>query len=225
MLRSVARLVFTPPIGTRREFTPPAVVDAAPADPLVDLFAYADDCILSGRIALTGARLTDLLNNHDEFTLVDVLVESLADHHVVATGEVAIRRDELVLVEIVGPRGDPERRHRTRQHPLAVQAGPYHVRGYLHALPGSDPIASLRHRRPMVPLTDALVEHVVDGVPQRRQLSAVLVNRDRIDSVVEVDDSDIRVPDMPIAHDKGPLLKDFTGAVHGEADPDDDDRL
>ena len=75
----------------------------------------------------------------------------------------------------------------------------------------------------MVPLTDALVEHVVDGVPQRRHLSAVLVNRDRIDSVVEVDDSDIKMREMPIALDRGPLVKDFTGAVRGDADADEDD--
>jgi hypothetical protein len=131
---------------------------------MVDVFAYAGDCILSGRIALTADRLTDVLNGHSECTLVDVLVEDLTDGHVIERREVLVARDELLLVQIVGPRGNPERRNRTRQHALELKVGPYHVRGHLHALPGSDPIASLRHRHPMEPFTDVMIEHAVDGI-------------------------------------------------------------
>ena len=218
MLRNPVRLVFAAP----RAVAPDAPPAATPT-PMVDLFAYADDCILSGRIAFTADRLTDVLNSHEEYALVDVLVESLFDGHVVERREILVGRDELLLVQIVGPRGNAERRQRTRQHPLAMQVGPYNVRGHLHALPGSDPIASLRHRRPMVPLTEVSVEHSIDGVPQRRHLSAALVNRDRIESVVVVADEEVEMPDVPVDADEGPLMKDFTGAVrHGEHSTDSD---
>jgi hypothetical protein len=215
MLRDVARLVFSSPRSLPPDVPPVAVVRPAA---MVDLFAYAEDCILSGRIALTAARLTDVLNNHDEYTLVDVLVESLVDGHVVERREVLVARDELLLVQIVGPRGNVERRHRTRQHALQMEVGPYQVRGYLHALPGSDPIASLRHRRPMVPFTEASIEHSIDGSLQRRHLAAVLVNREQIDSVVETVDEQVEMPDVPFDTDTGPLLKDFTGDVYAEGE-------
>jgi hypothetical protein len=217
MLRSVARLVFSPPRSVPPDAPDPAV---APTAAMVDLFAYAEDCILSGRIALTADRLTDVLNSHDEYTLIDVLVESLLDGHVVEQRELLVARDELLLVQIVGPRGNPEQRQRTRQHPLELQVGPYRVRGYLHALPGSDPIASLRHRRVMVPFTEVTVEHSIDGVAQRRHISALLVNRDQIDSVAVGIDAEVEMPDVPFDALKGPLLKDFTGAVLADDDAD-----
>ena len=54
--------------------TPPG---AAVLPPLVDFVAYADDYTLSGRIRLRSDRLTDMLNDHEELQLVDVLVQSL----------------------------------------------------------------------------------------------------------------------------------------------------
>jgi hypothetical protein len=189
----------------------------------VEFVAYAEDSILSGRVALTADRLTDLLNDHDQYTLVDVLVESLVDGRAIERREVLVDRDELSIVHLLGPRGSSDRRIRTRQHPVAVQLGPYHVRGYLHALPGSNPIDSIRRRPPMVPLTDAWIEHFVGDVLQRRRVSAVLVNRHLMDWIVEAKDDEVEMPDIPIAAG-GPLAKDFTGAVHVEpADEDDDD--
>jgi hypothetical protein len=213
MLRNVARLVFREPAAPLWQVPQPVAPDPAP---MVDFFAYGEDCILSGRIALTADRLTDVLNDHDEYALVDVLVESLLDGHAVERPEVVVRRDELLLVHIVGPRGNVQRRQRTRQHPLELTLGPYLVRGYLHALPGSEPIASLRHRQPMVPLTDARVEHSIGGVAQRRYLAALLVNRDRIGSVTTAHGQDVEMPDIPFGSSKGPLVKDFTGTVHAD---------
>ncbi len=59
---------------------------------------YAEDSILSGRVALTADRLTDLLNEHDQYTLVDVLVESLVDGRAVERREVLVDRDELSIM-------------------------------------------------------------------------------------------------------------------------------
>jgi hypothetical protein len=204
-------------IVLRRE--PAIEIDEAtlpPAVPLVadvEFVAYAEDCLISGHVRLAADRLTDLLNAHGEYVLVDALVERLDDGHALEVKEVVVRRDELFLVHAVGPRGDPARRQRTRQHPIAMQLGPYHVRGYFHALPGSDPIAAFRRRKSMVPLTEAWVEYQSGSVRQRRRVATVVVNREQLDWVVEAKDEDIELPDLPLTTHTGPLVKDFTGDV------------
>jgi hypothetical protein len=175
--------------------------------------AYAEDCILSGIVRMRTNRLTDMLNDHDEYLLVDVLVEGLAEERAVEASEVLVRRDELLLVHATGPRGDRDRRHRTRSHPVAVQLGPYHVRGYLHALPGADPVQAIRRRKTMVPLTDAWIEFQSQAGRQRRRVGAVVLNRDQIDWVVPAVDDEVEMPDMPLSAEKGRLLKDFTGSL------------
>ena len=47
-----------------------------------------------------------------------------------------------------------------------MKVGPYEVQGFLHGLPGADPVASIRRRKPMIPLTDARIEYVVNGEPR-----------------------------------------------------------
>jgi hypothetical protein len=182
----------------------------------VEFVAYAVDCVLSGYVRLDSDRLTDLLNDHEEFQLVDVFVQDFADKGI-QVADMIVRRDELLLVHAVGPRGDRGRRTRTRQHPVAIQVGPYHVRGYIHALPGSDPIAGFRRRRPMVPLTDAWVEYTADKTRQRRRVETLIVNRQLVDWIVEAIDDEVEMPDIPLsAYPQGPLLKDFTGRIHAE---------
>lgn len=196
---------------------------ADPADPVparaarstqpVDFVAYGEDCMLSGVVRMETDRLTDMLNDHDEYLLVDVLVESLAEERAVEVSEVLVRRDELVLVHATGPRGNQDRRHRTRSHPVAIQLGPYHVRGYFHALPGADPLQAIRRRKPMVPLTDAWIEFRSAAGRQRRRVGVLVVNREQIDWIVPAVDDEVEMPDMPLSAEKGPLLKDFTGRL------------
>jgi hypothetical protein len=159
--------------------------------PEVEFVAYADDCLVSGRIALSAERLTDLLNAHDEFGLVNVVVTSLADGREIDVPEVTILRDDLLLAQATEPRGNVGRRRMTRRHAIAAQVGPYLVRGFLHSLPGSDPVSSLGRRNVMVPLTDASIEYFVGGERQHRQVDTVIVNQERMDWVVE--DGDQRV--------------------------------
>lgn len=182
--------------------------------PLVEFVAYADDCILSGRVRLAADRLTDMLNQHDEIDLVDVRVERLDGLGAVEVKEVLVRREELLLVHATGPRGSQARRQRTRQHPLAMKLGPYEVRGNLHALLGTDPLLAIRRRRPMVPLTDAWIEYQVAGEHERRRVTALVVNRDQIDVIEHALDEAVELPDLPVKNDQqGPLVKDFTGNI------------
>ena len=177
---------------------------AAVLHPLVDFVAYAEDCTLSGRIRLRSDRLTDMLNDHEELQLVDVLVQSLADREAVEVREVVVPRDELLSVHATGPRGDQARRTRTRQTHVAITAGPYQVSGYLHTAPFLDALAALHRRGPMVPLTDAVIDYAVGGEWQRQQVGTLIVNRVGIDHIVETPERDLTVIDRsPVERDLG----------------------
>lgn len=199
--------------GSQAAATVEAPNAAASMSQPVEFVAYGEDCVLSGMVRLASDRLTDMLNDHDEYELVDVLVEGLTGDHAVEVREVLVRRDELLLVHATGPRGNLDRRHRTRPHPVAVQLGPYQVRGYLHALPGTDPVQAIRRRKPMVPLTDAWIEFGTAAARQRRRVGTVVINRQQIDWIVPAIDDEIEMPDLPLSAEQGKLLKDFTGAL------------
>jgi hypothetical protein len=94
-----------------------------------------------------------------------------------------------------------------------MQVGPYAVRGYLHALPGSDPVASFARRRVMVPLTDASIEYRAAGRWQHRAASTLVVNRHQVEWVTEAPDDEAEMPDVMMRPTTGPLVKDFTGPV------------
>ncbi len=209
MLRKVARF------GLRSQTAAPiddAIVPTGTVERRIDIVAYAEDCILSGRIGLAGDRLSDLLNDNESFELADVLVEDLEGGHAIELHNVVVSRDEMLLVHASGPRGDPARRHRTRQHPIVAKSGPYIVRGYVHALPGTDAIASLRRRKPMIAITDAVIEHTVRSVPQTRRAAVVILNRECTDWIAEGQDEEVVMPELPV-DSSGLLLKDFTGQL------------
>jgi len=209
------RVAFSRPAAS--EVIPePQAPAVPPLTPLVEFVAYSDDCLLSGQVRLGDARLSDMLNAHDEFLLVDVLVERFDDGQRIEVKEVLVARDELFMVHAIGPRGDRNRRQRTRTHPVAMQIGPYHVRGYLHTVPGGDPLTSIRRRKAMVPLTEAWIEYSSGGIRQRRRVDALVVNRDQVDWVVNAVDEEVEFPDMPVAPATGRLLKDFTGQLFTE---------
>jgi hypothetical protein len=184
--------------------------------PVVEFVAYAEECVLSGRLRLATERLTDMLNEHDEILLVDVMVERFDGQDAVEVKEVLVERDEMVLVHASGPRGSQARRQRTRQHPVTVQLGRYRVHGYLHALPGSDPMTAIRRRKAMVPLTDAWIEYQAGPVRQRRRAGTVVINRDHVDVIAPGLEHEVDMPDLPVATEQGPLLKDFTGQILGK---------
>ena len=173
-------------------------VESAPAtDPTIEFIGYAEDSVLSGRLEMTADRLSDLLNSHDEYVLTDVRVSELATTRGHDLVDLAITRDELMLVHATGPRGDAQRRTRTVRHPILVKAGPYHVEGFLHALPGSDPLGSLKRRRPFVALTDASVEFVGSHGHEHRTVETLLINREQVDWIKSVVDDEIELPELP----------------------------
>jgi hypothetical protein len=182
----------------------------APPVPALELTVYAGDSVAFGRLALTGDRVTDLMNDRTEFEFVDTCLESLDDGHELLVRSVYVARDEIFAVAVAGPRGDPARRRRTRPIPLALRVGRYDVRGNIHIVPGTDPIIGFRRRRVMVPLTEATIEF---DAPEGRRVSrfgTILVNRDLTDWIGTATRSDVRPPDLvPELEGRG-LAKDFT---------------
>jgi hypothetical protein len=134
--------------------------------------------------------------------------------HAIEAHDLVVGRDELYAVQVAGPRGDRGRRVRTRPTPLALRVGRYAVWGHLHALPGADPIASFRHRRAMVPLTDAWIEYDSRTGRQRAKAATLVINRDLTDWVALATNEDIKIPDFEQTYATGGLLKDFTGLIH-----------
>jgi hypothetical protein len=80
-LRERLQLVFRRPDGETGPAFDPVASSATTTD--LEVVAYAEDCRLFGHLALSAARLTDMLNEADEIELVDVAVEALADGRIV----------------------------------------------------------------------------------------------------------------------------------------------
>ena len=153
--------------------------------------------MLSGEAVLDADRLSDMLNDHDEYVLAGVTVERLDGGESFEVDEIVVPRDEVFLVHASGPRGDAARRHRTTPQHLAIKMGPYEVRGFFHALPGADPVDALRRRKTMVPLTDARVEYVVAGERHETTVDTLILNREQIDWVEEVVPDQVEFPAGP----------------------------
>lgn len=163
----------------------------------VAFVAYGEDCIVTGHTILDADRLTDMLNLHDEYELADVSVERFDGGEPIELPEISVQRDEIILVQASGPRGDEARRHRTMPQCLALQMGPYKVRSFFHALPGADPVVAIRRRKTMVPLTDARIEYTVRGERRETQVDTVIVNREQIDWVQALMPTAAEFPDRP----------------------------
>jgi hypothetical protein len=176
---------------------PLAATAAQPGTDVADevaFVAYGEDCILSGRTVLDADRLSDMLNANDEYALVGVTVERLDDGTALQVDEVVVARDELCLVHATGPRGNADRRRHTLPRYVAMKVGPYEVQGFLHGLPGADPIASIRRRKPMIPLTDVRISFVVDGEHREDHVDSVILNRERIEWIAVVEPDRAAVP-------------------------------
>jgi hypothetical protein len=182
-LGSRLRLVLRQPSDPRD--WPGGIGADADSLPEVDFVAYALHERLSGRVRLDSARLSDMLNSHDEFVLVDALAERLPDGGSMVVSEILLRRDELAIVHATGPRGDRTQRIRTETHPLVFRVGRYLVSGRLHAGRGEDALQSLRSRDAMIPLTEAAIEFRVGPDVVREPASTIVVNRDLVDWVRE----------------------------------------
>jgi hypothetical protein len=164
--------------------------------PEVDFVAYSTSERLSGRVRLDASRLTDMLNAHAEYVLVDALAERLPAGGSMVVPEILVGRHELAVVHAGGPRGDRARRIPTERHGLVMRSGRYLVTGRLHSSAGQDPLAALRSRESMVPLTDAAILYRSGHDVVREPAGTLVVNRDLLDWVRE-GELDSRSWDLP----------------------------
>jgi hypothetical protein len=164
--------------------------------PEVEFVAYSTSERLSGRVRLDSARLTDMLNAHDEYVLVDALAERLPEGGSMVVPEILVRRHELALVRAGGPRGDRSLRVPAKRHRLVIRSGRYLVAGVLHSGAGEDPLAALRAREPMVPLTDASIMFRIGSNIVEEPGGTIVVNRDLVEWVRQ-GELDARSLDLP----------------------------
>jgi len=166
--------------------------------PEVEFSAYAEDCRVTGLVLLDAERLTDMLNEHTELELVNVVVESLVDGTVSHLSEFTVQRDELLVVEATGPRGDPGRRTRVHPNPLAVKLGPFELRGFVHLAPRADALDAVRRRRPMVPMTRASISYEVAGSRVLQRDRTLIFNRECADWIQVIDPELVECPEQPL---------------------------
>lgn len=158
------------------------------------LAAYAADCCVHGRLQLTAARLSDMLNARDELDVSDAQVLSYVGAPDLAVERITLYRDDLYAVLLSGPRGEDRRRRETEAVAIGMKAGPYLVRGHVHVAPGTDGVAAVGRGREMVALTDGWIART-DGARGEEafkiRVEALLVNRRLVDWVVaaEADDA------------------------------------
>lgn len=146
--------------------------------PLVSFDAFAPGHRVFGWVRLDADRLTDMLNDHLELHLDNVLVEALDVGSTIAADQAVVRRSELIAVRASGPQGDARRRAETVGHPALVESAPYRIGGFLHGVPGVDPRLRVRGSEPMIPLTEAWIAYRSGGEERTRRVGTIIVNRD-----------------------------------------------
>jgi len=160
---------------------------------LVEIFGYAGDCTISGRLDMAGGRLTDLLEGASDVVVLDARLHGLGGEPVERVERLKLGRADLFAVEAGGPAGSDARRIHTVRHLVRFACGRYTIIGELHALPGARPLATLLAHRTMVPLTDCHVIYERDGEEEVRRAAVVIVNGLRIDTAEQIglDDPDL----------------------------------
>lgn len=178
------------------EIHEPGLVDALP---LLSFDAYAAGSRVYGWLHLEADRLTDMLNAHGELLLANVLVEDLDEGTTVAADEAIVHRDELIAVRASGPRGSADRWQATAAHPTLVEAGPYLIGGHLHTPPDANPLARVRGREPMIPLTEAWIAYRSGGATTRRRVGTIIVNRHLVTRFTSVSEAELDAAAPPLA--------------------------
>jgi len=205
----------------RNRVRPPREAEDAPLapelepmpGPEVEFSGYAEDCRVFGFMRLDAARMTDALNQATEYHLKDVMVQRLENGLATQVNEMDVPREELLAARAAGPRGDVERRSRRRPYPVTLKTGPYLIHGYVHSVPGGDPLLEVRRRKPMVPLTESWIEYVAGTRQHRARTGTIIVNRELWDWIRMSKDEEVRLPDLPAEAAIDARAKDMTGWV------------
>lgn len=214
LLRALRKRLHSEQAAAGGQITPAE----SPAHPVptaseIEFAAYTEDCRIFGFLVVEGERLSDWLNERDEYELIDVLVVALDDGRSTESRTLTVRRDDLLAVRGTGPRGNAARRSRMRPSPITLLTGPYTIHGYLHAPPGANPLLAIRRRPPMVPLTEAWIEYASGGDLRRARVGTIIVNHDVLDWIRLSREEEVRLPDLPAESTIDVRAKDLTGHI------------
>jgi hypothetical protein len=180
----------------------------------IDFMAFAADCTVTGKMTMFGERLTDFLNGQERFRVHHLECESLDDGHRAAVDSLSLERNDLLAVVATGPRGNEKQRVTLQTNRLQVSIGPYLILGRIHTKPGTDAIASVMKRDPMIPLTHATIAYEVAGSIVARDLPTIIVNRLLVDWISPTTEAATLFPDVPVRSPfSRTMLKDFTGTT------------
>jgi hypothetical protein len=180
----------------------------------IDFMAFAADCTVTGKMTMFGERLTDFLNGQERFRVHHLECESLEDGHRAAVDSLSLERNDLLAVVATGPRGNEKQRVTLQTNRLQVSIGPYLILGRIHTKPGTDAVASVMKRDPMIPLTHATIAYEVAGSIVARDLPTIIVNRLLVDWISPTTEAATLFPDVPVrAPFSKTMLKDFTGTT------------
>lgn len=181
----------------------------------VDFNAYAVDCMVRGTVLLANDRLTDLLSEDGHLDVEDATIQAHDDGRVLDLPRATLIRGDLCAVSATGPRGDKQRRLRTRQRPMRVRLGPYTIVGYLHASPATDAVSAALRRR-IIPLTSTTIEYEMLGRRVEEHHGALLLVRERIDWLQAASDDEVGLARaMDLRHVVDSSAKDLTGLLKG----------
>jgi hypothetical protein len=178
----------------------------------IEFEGFAADCTISGKMTMFGERLTDFLNGQERFRIHHVVCNSLADGHAAEIDSLSVERNELLCVVATGPRGNEKQRRELATARLQVSMGPYIILGRLHTSPGSDVMATVLKREPMIPLTSATIAYEQAGGIVARDVPTIIINRLQVDWLTPTSDAQTIFPDSQVRspYTMG-LVKDFTG--------------
>ncbi|MEA2653239.1 MAG: hypothetical protein QOI37_466 [Chloroflexota bacterium] len=179
----------------------------------IDFVAFAEDCLISGKMTMFGERLTDFMNGQERFRVHHLECESLEDGHLVALDSVSLERRDLLAVVANGPRGSEKQRIPLQTNRLQLSIGPYLILGHVHTAPGSDAMTAVLKREPMIPLTDVTIAYELAGSIVARDVPTIIVNRLLVDWISPTSDAATFFPDVPVRSPfTARLQKDFTGS-------------
>jgi hypothetical protein len=162
---------------------------------MLDLDAYAADCLVRGTVEVGDGRLSDRLEGVETLLIQAVELEDLGDGHVVSMPQIEVASDELCAIVPHGDRGDIKRRLHTRTTHVKVEVGPYLVDGTVHGTPASEPISASLRRTGWVPVTDATVMYIRQGSEVSDEVDTLLVNRTLIHSMRAADKKPAHIAD------------------------------
>ena len=156
----------------------------------ITIVAFAEDAVIRGELVLDGDRLSDAIPQDGPFEIERVALEALDDGRTVGVSLTTIARSDFIAITGTGPRGDKAKRVRMQPHPARVQAGPYEIVGYVHAVPSAHPFGGVLRRR-VLAMTSAEIRYRVAGHHVERKADALLVNPEKIDWLKAATEEDL----------------------------------